>query len=88
MSIASKHHRSIAQVILRWLYQREIVSLAKSTHEERIRENFDIYSFKLDGDDMKLIETLDTKTSSFFSHQDPAMIEWFGQLIVERRKQQ
>ena len=88
MGIAKKHDRRVAQVILRWLYQREIVSLAKSTHEERIRENFDIYSFKLDGDDMKLIETLDTKTSSFFSHQDPAMIEWFGQLIVERRKQQ
>ena len=88
MGIAKKHDRSVAQVILRWLYQRGIVSLAKSTHEERIRENFDIYSFKLDGDDMKLIETLDTKTSSFFSHQDPAMIEWFGQLIVERRKQQ
>ena len=88
MDIAKKHDRSVAQVILRWLYQRGIVSLAKSTHEERIRENFDIYSFKLDGDDMKLIETLDTKTSSFFSHQDPAMIEWFGQLIVERRKQQ
>lgn len=88
MSIAKKHDRSVAQVILRWLYQRRIVSLAKSTHEERIKENFDIYSFELDGDDMKLIETLDTKTSSFFSYQDPAMIEWFGQLIVERRNKQ
>ena len=88
MSIAKKHDRSVAQVILRWLYQRGIVSLAKSTHEERIKENFDIYSFELDCDDMKLIETLDTKTSSFFNHQDPAMIEWFGQLIVERRNKQ
>ena len=67
MSIAKKHDRSVAQVILRWLYQRGIVSLAKSTHEERIKENFDIYSFELDGDDMKLIKTLDMKTSSFFS---------------------
>lgn len=86
LSIGEKHHKSSAQVILRWLYQRGIVSLAKSVHEERIKENFDIYSFELDDEDMKKIETLDTKTSSFFSHQDPNIIEWFGQLIKERRK--
>lgn len=85
-AIGEKHNKSIAQVILRWLYQRGIVSLAKSVHEERIKENFDIYSFELDNDDMKKIETLDTKTSSFFSHQDPGSIEWFGQLIQERRQ--
>lgn len=85
-AIGEKHNKSIAQVILRWLYQRGIVSLAKSVHEERIKENFDIYSFELDNDDMKKIETLDTKTSSFFSHQDPGIIEWFGQLIQERRQ--
>ena len=86
LSIGEKHDKSAAQVILRWLYQRGIVSLAKSVHEERIKENFDIYSFELDDDDMKKIETLDTKTSSFFNHQDPNIIEWFGQLIKERRK--
>ena len=85
-AIGEKHNKSVAQVILRWLYQRGIVSLAKSVHEERIKENFDIYSFELDNDDMKKIETLDTKTSSFFSHQDPGSIEWFGQLIQERRQ--
>lgn len=85
-AIGEKHNKSIAQVILRWLYQRGIVSLAKSVHEERIKENFDIYLFELDNDDMKKIETLDTKTSSFFSHQDPGIIEWFGQLIQERRQ--
>ena len=85
-AIGEKHNKSIAQVILRWLYQRGIVSLAKSVHEERIKENFDIYSFELDNEDMKKIETLDTKTSSFFSHQDPGIIEWFGQLIQERRQ--
>ena len=85
-AIGEKHNKSIAQVILRWLYQRGIVSLAKSVHEERIKENFDIYSFELDNDDMKKIETLDTKTSCFFSHQDPGIIEWFGQLIQERRQ--
>ena len=85
-AIGEKHNKSVAQVILRWLYQRGIVSLAKSVHEERIKANFDIYLFELDNDDMKKIETLDTKTSSFFSHQDPGIIEWFGQLIQERRQ--
>lgn len=85
-AIGEKYNKSVAQVILRWLYQRGIVSLAKSVHEERIKENFDIYSFELDNDDMKKIETLDTKTSSFFSHQDPGIIEWFGQLIQERKQ--
>lgn len=85
-AIGEKHNKSVAQVILRWLYQRGIVSLAKSVHEERIKENFDIYLFELDNDDMKKIKTLDTKTSSFFSHQDPGIIEWFGQLIQERRQ--
>ena len=83
--IAKKHNCSVAQVILRWLYQRGIISLAKSTHEERIRENYNIRSFELDEKDMKLIETLDTRTSSFFSHQDPNIIEWFRKLIQERR---
>ena len=85
IEIGKKHHRSVAQVILRWLYQRGIVSLAKSILPERIKENFDIFSFELDSKDMELIKTLDTKTSSFFSHQDPAMIEWFGRLIEERK---
>ena len=85
VKIAAKHNRSVAQIILRWLYQRGIVSLAKSTHENRIKENFDIHSFSLDESDMELIKTLDTKKSSFFSHQDPAIIEWFGKLIVDRR---
>lgn len=86
MSIGEKYNKSVAQVILRWLYQRSIVSLAKSVHEERIKENFDVFSFELDEDDMNKIKTLDNKTSSFFSHQDPSIIEWFGQLIQERRK--
>lgn len=85
MKIANKHRRSIAQVILRWLYQRGIVSLAKSVHENRIKENFDIYSFSLDSDDMSLIETLDKKESSFFNHQDPSSVEMFGRLILQRR---
>lgn len=83
--IAIKHNKTVAQVILRWLYQRNIVSLAKSIHKERMIENFSIDSFELDNDDLAKILTLDTKTSLFFSHQDPKMIEWFGDLIIKRR---
>lgn len=83
--IAIKHNKTVAQVILRWLYQRNIVSLAKSIHKERMIENFSIDSFELGNDDLAKILTLDTKTSLFFSHQDPKMIEWFGDLIIKRR---
>lgn len=83
--IAIKHNKTVAQVILRWLYQRNIVSLAKSIHKERMIKNFSIDSFELDNDDLAKILTLDTKTSLFFSHQDPKMIEWFGDLIIKRR---
>lgn len=83
--IAIKHNKTVAQVTLRWLYQRNIVSLAKSIHKERMIENFSIDSFELDNDDLAKILTLDTKTSLFFSHQDPKMIEWFGDLIIKRR---
>lgn len=83
--IAIKHNKTVAQLILRWLYQRNIVSLAKSIHKERMIENFSIDSFELDNDDLAKILTLDTKTSLFFSHQDPKMIEWFGDLIIKRR---
>lgn len=83
--IAIKHNKTVAQVILRWLYQRNTVSLAKSIHKERMIENFSIDSFELDNDDLAKILTLDTKTSLFFSHQDPKMIEWFGDLIIKRR---
>lgn len=85
LSIAQKHGKSVAQVILRWLYQRGIVSLAKSVHENRIKENFDIYSFSLDEEDMKLITSLDKNESSFFSHQDPCRVEMLKSLILERR---
>ena len=81
MAIANKHHRSVAQVILRWLYQRGIVSLAKSIHEERIKENFDIDSFSLDEEDMNIISSMDKDNSSFFDHRDPKIVEWFESLL-------
>lgn len=84
-SIAEKYHRSIAQVILRWHLQRGIVVIPKSTHKERMAENFNVFDFHLTDTEMKTIASLDTKTSSFFSHQDPAMVEWFVKMVEERK---
>lgn len=85
LKIAKKHGVSVAQVVLRWLNQRGIVGLAKSVHEDRIKQNSDIFSFDLDEDDFKEISTLDTKQSLFLSHQDPNTVEMFTKLIIERR---
>jgi 2,5-diketo-D-gluconate reductase A len=74
-SIAEKHHKSVAQIILRWLTQRGIVAIPKSVHAERIRENFQVFDVELSPADLQAIATLDLKTSSFFDHRDPAMVK-------------
>ena len=76
--IASKHNKSVAQVILRWLVQRGIIALAKSTRKERMIENISVFDFELSVDDMVAIATIDTKTSSFFDHRDPEKVKWLG----------
>lgn len=76
VSIAQKYNKSVAQVILRWLTQRGIVAIPKSVHKERIIENFNIFDFELSQEDMKMIATLDTKKSLFFSHNDPEIVKW------------
>jgi 2,5-diketo-D-gluconate reductase A len=78
-SIGAKHNKSAAQVILRWIVQRGIIALAKTTRKERMEENIDVFDFELDAEDMTAIMTLDTKTSSFFDHRDPAMVKWLGE---------
>ncbi|NNU83230.1 aldo/keto reductase [Geobacillus sp. BMUD] len=83
VSIAKKHHKSVAQVILRWLTQRGIVAIPKSVHKERIVENFQIFDFELDQDDMNKIAALDTKQSLFFSHRDPEFVKWLCQYRLE-----
>ncbi len=79
LSIAAKHSKSIAQVILRWLVQRGIIVLAKTTSKERMIENISIFDFNLGTEDMAAIAVLDTKTSSFFDHRDPKMVKWLGE---------
>lgn len=77
-SIGRKHDKSIAQVVLRWLIQRNIVAIPKSVRKERMAENFAVFDFELDQGDVEAIATLDQKTSSFFDHRDPAMVKWLG----------
>lgn len=83
--IAEKHQKSTAQVILRWLMQRDIVALAKSTHIERMKENIEIFDFTLSENDMKKIAELDTKSSLFFNHQTPETVDRFVRMIEERK---
>jgi len=59
-ALSSKYHKSVAQVVLRWLVQREVVVIPKSATMERIRENFNVFDFELSSDDMTAIKSLDT----------------------------
>ncbi|ORJ48297.1 2,5-diketo-D-gluconic acid reductase (plasmid) [Kluyvera intermedia] len=75
-AIGQKYGKSVGQVVLRWIFQRGIISLAKSVRKERMAENINILDFELSVEDMLQIAALDTATSAFFSHRDPAMVEW------------
>ena len=79
LAIAERHDKSVGQVVLRWLVQRGIVALAKSVRKERMAENIAVFDFELDDSDMARIATLDTNTSSFFSHRDPAIVKWMSE---------
>ncbi|WP_088225121.1 aldo/keto reductase [Desulfosporosinus sp. FKB] len=83
--ISKKYQKTVAQVILRWLIQRGVVALAKSTHIERMQENFDLFDFELSKEDMETIMTLDTGNSLFFSHQEASTVDFFVELINKRR---
>lgn len=78
-AIGARHGKSVGQVVLRWLYQRGIAALAKSVRKERMEENLAIFDFELSHVEMVQIAALDTAVSAFFSHRDPAMVEWLTQ---------
>lgn len=79
--IGEKHGKTVAQTALRFLLQSDVILIPKSTHENRMKENFDIFDFELDADEMKRIEALDTGKSLFFSHYDPETVEWFMSIL-------
>lgn len=75
-AIGVKYGKSVAQVALRFLIQRGIVVIPKSTHKERMIENFNVFDFSLTEREMTVIAALDNKKSLFFSHYDPEMVKW------------
>jgi len=78
-AIGQRHGKSVGQVVLRWLIQRGVATLAKSVRKERMVENLAVFDFELDDADMARILALDTDTSSFFSHRDPAIVKWMSE---------
>ena len=81
VAIGKKHGKSVAQVITRWLVERGIVVLAKSTKPARMAENLAVFDFTLDDDDKAQIATLDVGKSQIISHTDPAMVRQFKEWI-------
>lgn len=81
--IGDAHGKSVAQVVLRWLIQREVVVIPKSVRPQRMAENFDVFDFELSEEDMTRIAALDTGLSLFFDHRDPQMVSQLGNFWVE-----
>lgn len=81
-TIAQNHGKSVAQVILRWLIQRNIVVIPKSVHRERIVENFQLFDFAITPEEMTTIASLDQNVSSFFDHHNPAIIRWINDMKI------
>ena len=77
-AVATKHNKTVAQVILRWLTQRGVIAIPKSVRKERMQENFNVFDFQLSPEDMAAVATLDRKQSQFFDHRDPEMVKWIS----------
>lgn len=85
VDIAASHDKTTAQVMLRWNLQREVAVIPKSVHRERMVENLNVFDFDLSDKEMSAIAALDTRTSSFFSHADPKMVQWFTRMVEKRK---
>jgi 2,5-diketo-D-gluconate reductase A len=75
-AIGAAHGKSVAQVVLRWLIQRDVVVIPKSVRPDRMRENIDVFDFELSDHEMARIASMDTGTTLFFDHRDPNMVSW------------
>ena len=76
--IGAAHGKSVAQVVLRWLTQRGIVAIPKSVQPARMAANLDIFDFTLTDEQLARIAAMDTGTTLFFDHRDPAMVSTIG----------
>ena len=79
--IGKKYGKTAAQTALRFLLQSDVVIIPKSTHKDRMQQNFDLFDFTLTAEDMAAIEALDGGESLFFSHYDPKTVEWFMSIL-------
>jgi 2,5-diketo-D-gluconate reductase A len=77
-AIGEAHGKSVGQVVLRWLTQRDIVTIPKSVRRERMEENMNVFDFTLTDDEMTKIAGMDTGASLFFDHRDPEMVKWLN----------
>ncbi|AVK61689.1 2,5-diketo-D-gluconic acid reductase [Lactobacillus sp. CBA3605] len=86
VAIGERYGKSVSQVILRWLLQRQIVVISKTSHRDRMETNHNSCDFELDDQDMQQITTLDQHYSQFFNHRDPVTIDQiFGTSIQKNR---
>ncbi|MFI6284181.1 aldo/keto reductase [Streptomyces sp. NPDC051018] len=81
--LAEAHDKSVAQIVLRWLIQREVVVISKSVHPDRMAENLDVFDFALTEEEMTALTALDTGASLFLDHRDPEIVSRFGRARVE-----
>ena len=81
--IGAGHGKSVAQVVLRWLVQRDVVVIPKSVPADRMRENIDVFDFELAEEEMARIAAMDTGETLFFDHRDPAMVSRLGGVRVD-----